>query len=74
MAVRVLISAAMSAALLLAPAAAAADDPTAEQLADEAQDNLLDAKSVRLKLTDRSAGTETSRTQPTVGVPPLERS
>lgn len=67
MAARALISAAVSATLLLAPAAVATagDDPTAQELADEAEDNLLDAKSVHLTLTDRSPGTETSRTQPT---------
>ncbi|WP_328873366.1 hypothetical protein OHT76_26635 [Streptomyces sp. NBC_00287] len=66
MAVRALISAAVSATLLLAPAVAmAGDDPTAQELADEAEDHLLDAKSVHLRLTDRSAGTESSRTQPT---------
>ncbi|MBC2901378.1 hypothetical protein [Streptomyces cupreus] len=78
MAVRALISAAVSATLLLAPAAVAAapagDDPTAQELADEAEDNLLDAKSVHLKLTDRSAGTETSRTQPTSMDLALDRS
>ncbi|MGV9450648.1 hypothetical protein [Streptomyces sp. NPDC003635] len=66
MAGRALISAvAVSATLLLAPAAAAGDDPSARQLADEAERNLLDAKSVRLKLTDRGAEAEKSRTQPT---------
>ncbi|MFJ5776773.1 hypothetical protein [Streptomyces sp. NPDC093094] len=65
MVVSTLIPAAMSATLLLAPAAAAADDPGARQLADEALDNLLDAESVRLKLTDRSKDTASSRTAPT---------
>lgn len=57
-----------TAVLLLAPvlvAAADSDDLTARQLADQAKDNLLDAESVHLKLTDRSTGTTTSGTQPT---------
>ncbi len=74
MAVRALISAAVGATLLLAPTAAAVDDPTAQELAEEAESNLLDAKSVHLKLTDRSAGTETSRTQPTSMELSLDRS
>ena len=74
MAPRVLIATAAGAALLLSPGlvplapglapVAAADDPSARELADQAKKNLLDAESVRLKLTDRSAGTRTSRTQP----------
>ncbi|MET7473153.1 hypothetical protein ABZT17_02130 [Streptomyces sp. NPDC005648] len=51
----------------LVPAPAVADDgggASAQQLAQEAKKNLLDAKSVRLKLTDHSAGTAASRTQP----------
>jgi hypothetical protein len=64
MAVTTLISAAVSATLLLAPAAAAADDPSARQLADEARDNLRDAESVHLKLTDRGEDTAGSRTRP----------
>lgn len=68
---KALICAAASAALLspalLSPAAGAddGDDLTARQLADQAQDNLLDAKSVHLRLTDRSTSTTTSKTQPT---------
>ncbi|MFJ2232700.1 hypothetical protein [Streptomyces sp. NPDC087859] len=57
-----------TAALLLSPVLIAADDGddlTARQLADQAKDNLLDAESVRLKLTDRGASATTSRTQPT---------
>jgi len=52
---------------VLVPALAVADDgggPSAQQLAQEAKKNLLDAKSVRLKLTDRGAATAASRTQP----------
>jgi hypothetical protein len=70
MAGRTLTCAAASAALLLCPAlasTAAADDGndlTAQQLAQQAEDNLLDAKSVRLQLADHSAGTATSKTQP----------
>ncbi|MDL2077687.1 hypothetical protein QNN03_14700 [Streptomyces sp. GXMU-J15] len=74
MAVRTLISAAMGATLLLAPMAAAADDPTAKELAEEAEDNLLDAESVHLTLTDRSADKETSRTEPTAMDLALDRS
>ncbi|MFC8346214.1 hypothetical protein [Streptomyces sp. NPDC057280] len=58
----------VTAALLLSPVLIAADDGddlTARQLADQAKDNLLDAKSVHLKLTDRSTDTRTSTTQPT---------
>lgn len=65
---KVLICAAASAALLLSPglvAAGDADDLSARELAGQAKDNLLDAKSVHLKLTDRSADTRTSKTQPT---------
>ncbi|MXM67263.1 hypothetical protein GR925_28485 [Streptomyces sp. HUCO-GS316] len=69
---RTLTCAAASAALLLgsaalAPAAAAddGDDLTAQQLAQQAKDNLLKAKSVHLKLIDHSAGTATSKRQPT---------
>ena len=57
-----------TAVLLLAPALIAADDGddlTARQLADQAEDNLLAAESVHLRLTDRSTSTITSRTQPT---------
>ena len=74
MAPRVLIATAAGAALLLSPGlvplapglapVAAADDPSARELADQAKKNLLDAESVRLKLTDRSAGTRTAKTQP----------
>ncbi|WP_051135543.1 hypothetical protein [Streptomyces sp. 351MFTsu5.1] len=49
---------------LLGPGSAAADDPSARQLVDQAKKNLLDAESVRLRLTDHSADTRTSRTQP----------
>ncbi|MCI3276033.1 hypothetical protein [Streptomyces cylindrosporus] len=65
---RALVCAAAGAALLLSPGPAAADDGgdlSARQLAQQAKKNLLDAKSVHLKLTDRSAGTSASRTQPT---------
>ncbi|MFI9153930.1 hypothetical protein [Streptomyces sp. NPDC053367] len=65
MAMTTLLSAAVTATLLLAPAAAAGDDPSARQLADEARDNLLDAKSVHLKLTDRGKEAAAGRTQPT---------
>jgi len=57
----------VAAALLLSPVLIAADDGddlTARQLADQAKDNLLHAKSVHLKLTDRSTDTRTSTTQP----------
>ena len=57
-----------TAALLLSPALIAADDGddlTARQLADRAKDNLLDAESVHLRLTDRGSSATTSRTQPT---------
>lgn len=57
-----------TAVLLLSPvlvAAAEADDPTARQLADQARDNLLDAESVHLRLTDRGTGATTGKTQPT---------
>ncbi|CAL9537469.1 hypothetical protein SUDANB96_04188 [Streptomyces sp. enrichment culture] len=64
MGVATLITAAVSASLLLAPAAAAQEDPSARELVDQARDNLLDAESVRLKLTDRDASTSTSRTRP----------
>jgi hypothetical protein len=64
MLVRTLISAAVSATLLLAPAAVAVDDPSARELADQARENLLDADSVRLKLTDRAASKADSRTRP----------
>ena len=59
-------------ASVLAPAPALAlsvaddgDDLSARELATQAKDNLLDADSVHLKLTDRSAGTRTSTNQPT---------
>ncbi|NEA99851.1 hypothetical protein [Streptomyces sp. SID13726] len=69
MARRVLVCTAASAALLLSPAlvpvAAAADDPSARELVDQAKENLLDARSVHLELTDRGADTRTSKTQPT---------
>lgn len=68
MARKALICAAASAALLLSPALAAAGDAdglSARELAEQAKDNLLDAESVHLKLTDRSADTRTSKTQPT---------
>ncbi|WP_030317068.1 lipoprotein [Streptomyces sp. NRRL B-3229] len=45
-------------------AAAAADDPSARDLVDQAKKNLLDAESVRLRLTDHSTDTRTGRTQP----------
>ncbi|MEU6353968.1 hypothetical protein ABZ896_32330 [Streptomyces sp. NPDC047072] len=64
---RALVCTAASAALVVSPAlasAARADDPSARELADQAKDNLLDARSVHLKLTDRSASTRTSGTQP----------
>lgn len=57
-----------TAVLLLSPALIAADDGddlTARQLADQAKDNLLDAESVRLRLTDRGTSATTSKTQPT---------
>ncbi|MBC9730932.1 hypothetical protein [Streptomyces sp. TRM68367] len=66
-----LISVAASATLLLgvlaAPVATAsdADDLTARELAEQAKDNLLDAKSVHMELTDRSRGAVDSKTQPT---------
>ncbi|KOU64040.1 lipoprotein [Streptomyces sp. MMG1533] len=68
MASKALICAAASAALLLSPTLAAAgdaDDLSARELATQAKDNLLDAESVHLKLTDRSADASTSKTQPT---------
>ena len=68
MARRVLIATAAGAALVLssalAPGTAAADDPSARELADQAKKNLLDAESVHLRLTDRSADTRTGKTQP----------
>ncbi|WP_284435047.1 hypothetical protein [Streptomyces sp. TUS-ST3] len=61
----------LSSALVLSPlplspalATAAADDPSARELVDQAKKNLLDAESVRLKLTDRSAQARAGRTQP----------
>ncbi|MEU6377701.1 hypothetical protein [Streptomyces sp. NPDC046909] len=57
-----------TAVLLLSPVLVAADDGddlSARQLADQAKDNLLDAGSVHLRLTDRSTSTTASRTQPT---------
>ncbi|MER6675823.1 hypothetical protein [Streptomyces sp. NPDC000983] len=76
MAARALIPVALGAALLLAPTvpAAAAEDPTAQELADEAERNLREADSVRLRLTDRSEGTETGTTQPTSMDLALDRS
>ena len=74
MARRVVACTAASAALLLSSAlvpvtaatsASAAGEPSARELADQAKKNLIDTESVHLKLTDRSAGTGTSRTQPT---------
>ncbi|MEU6255941.1 hypothetical protein [Streptomyces sp. NPDC047043] len=65
---RALICAATCAALALSPALAVADDGSdlsAQQLAQQAKKNLLAAESVHLKLTDRSAGSAASRTQPT---------
>ncbi|MGQ4386392.1 hypothetical protein [Streptomyces sp. SAS_270] len=52
----------------LSPALSWADDgdgASAQELSDKAQETLLKAKSVHLKLTDDSAGTSTSTTQPT---------
>jgi len=67
-----LICAVTGAALLLAPGLAPSsaatddgDDLSARELAGQAKDNLLDAESLRMKLTDRSATTSTSKTQPT---------
>jgi hypothetical protein len=65
---RALICAAASAALVLTPALAAADDGgslSAQELARQAKKNLLDARSIHLKLTDHSAGTAHSKTRPT---------
>ena len=67
MARRALVCTAASAALLLSPAlapVAAADGPSARELVDEAKENLLDAQSVHLELTDRSTDTKKSGTQP----------
>ncbi|UUU31386.1 hypothetical protein JIX56_16565 [Streptomyces sp. CA-210063] len=64
----VAVCTAAAAALFLSPTPAYADhvdDPSAQELSDRAQEALQDAKSVRLALTDKSAGTETSSTQPT---------
>jgi hypothetical protein len=66
---RLLCVTASAAALLLSPVAPVAtaqdgDDLSARELARQAKDNLLGAESVRLRLTDRSAGVATSRTQP----------
>ncbi|WP_369248696.1 hypothetical protein [Streptomyces sp. R41] len=51
----------------LATAATADDgnDLTAQQLSDKAQEGLVKAKSVHMKLTDKSADAATSKTQPT---------
>ncbi|MFD3620226.1 hypothetical protein ACFWWT_34300 [Streptomyces sp. NPDC058676] len=68
MASKALVRAAASAVLLLAPALVAAgdaDDLRARQLATQAKDNLLDAESVRLKLTDRGAAASAAKTRPT---------
>ncbi|WP_030597543.1 lipoprotein [Streptomyces fulvoviolaceus] len=68
MARKALVCAAASAALLLSPGLATAGDAdglSARELVEQAQDNLLDAESVHLKLTDRSADASTSTTQPT---------
>ncbi|MFJ6084051.1 hypothetical protein ACIQI8_21870 [Streptomyces sp. NPDC092369] len=65
---KALVCTAASAALLLsvAPAVAVADDgPSADELADQAKDNLLKTDSVHLKLTDRGTDAKNSRTQPT---------
>lgn len=65
---RTLVCTAASAALVLSPAlssVARADDPSARELSEQAKDNLLDAKSVHLRLTDRGADTRTSGRQPT---------
>lgn len=71
MARRTLTCVAASAALVLSPAVASTavasdgDDLTAQQLAEQAKDNLLDAKSVHLKLTDRGKEASASKTRPT---------
>lgn len=65
---RTLTCMAVSAVLLLSPAAAVAvdgDDLSARELAEQAQDNLLDAESVRLELTDRSKEATTNEKKPT---------
>ncbi|MCT9076328.1 LolA-like protein [Streptomyces fulvoviolaceus] len=68
MARKALVCAAASAALLLSPGLATAGDAdglSGRELVEQAQDNLLDAESVHLKLTDRSVDASTSTTQPT---------
>lgn len=64
----VAVCTAAAVALFLSPTPAYADhveDPSARELSDRAQEALRETKSVRLTLTDKSAGTETSSTQPT---------
>ncbi|GAA3770871.1 hypothetical protein ACFS5L_12535 [Streptomyces phyllanthi] len=59
---------AAAAALLLSPATAHADhvdDPSAQELSDAAEKAFDDATSMRLTMTDRSEGTDTSTGQPT---------
>jgi hypothetical protein len=76
MAGKALICAAASAALLLAPALARADDGSdlsARELAQQAKKNLLDAKSVHLTLTDRSAQARRNSRQPTSMALSLDR-
>ena len=73
MARKALIGALASAGLLISPvsplspvpaAASDADGRTAAELAEQAEDNLLDAESVRLTMTDRIAETEGAPTEP----------
>ncbi|AVH61210.1 hypothetical protein C4B68_15505 [Streptomyces dengpaensis] len=55
-------------ALLLSPAAALADngkDPSAKELSDQARETLAEAKSVHLKLLDKSANARASESSPT---------
>ncbi|MFF4348090.1 hypothetical protein [Streptomyces sp. NPDC001530] len=68
---KTLTCAAAAAALLLSPALATAaladdgDNPTAQQLADQAREGLRTAKSVHLNLTDKSAAASASKRVPT---------
>lgn len=68
MAGRAVIGTAVSTIPLLAltlGTAAAVDEPSARELATQAKDNLLDARSVHLKLTDRGTSPGAGQTLPT---------
>lgn len=62
-----MISAAVAASLLLCPSVATAvdgDDLSADELAEQAKDNFLEAKSVHLRYTERSEAPSGDRTRP----------